>query len=136
MARRMLKVVGIPVVVLAAIVAMFLVAQANADSDIGYAVLKLIAGESGTVPLGAAPLGVAAGQGMSGQSCGGSEGGSCSTESGGSCSTGADASEHSCDKCASTHVEEEANPEGTSARTPATADGMLGEAVGGSTVED
>ncbi len=93
MARRFLGILAVLVVTTALLAAVVLAAHAKAESHLGYAVLKLIAGETPRAPAGAmlAPV-MAAGQRVSGHACGGGD--SCSTHGGGSCSMGA---EESCD---------------------------------------
>ncbi len=103
MARRLLKIVAILVAVIGLLTAMVLLAYAKADTEAGYAVLKLIAGDGMAGPatvtapgpsMTAPGPGMAApGQGMAGQTC--DSGGSC-TAGGGSCSKGAGDSDHSC----------------------------------------
>jgi hypothetical protein len=98
MGRRLLKIVGIPVVVIALLAAVVMVAHATADSDLGYTVLMLIAGESPR----AAPGQVSPAAELMGPSC--DSGGSCSV-GGGSCSMSAKDPDHSCDSDGSCRTE-------------------------------
>ena len=96
MARRLLKIVAILVAVIGLLAAMVLLAYAKADTEAGYAVLKLIAGDGMAEPATVTAPGpgmTAPAQGMAGQTC--DSGGSC-TAGGGSCSKGGGDPDHSC----------------------------------------